>query len=165
MSYCFWLLVSYIKFNILFRQTSGDFYSIIGICVLWVIIINLFLTFKLRRISFLPLIYNQTIIMLLLSTKNISIEVKKFTNLLANLNLSLDFLTPDIINTNLGWMNDSTKMQNLHFYCNSIFLNYKFTIVFAVIGFFITWMLSLKLWRINQNQNLDQNQNSFIKCL
>ena len=121
------------KINLSYRQIYGDFYSVIGILVFWVIIINLILIFKFKRLSLLPLIYNQTIMILLLSSSSTSIESKSFTGILLNLSFSFDFLTPDILNRKLDWENDSIQMQNMHFYCNSTFLNYKLAIVFAII--------------------------------
>ena len=149
------------KLNLSYRQIYGDFYSVIGILVFWVIVINLLLIFKFKRLSLLPLIYNQTIMILLLSSSNTSAENKSFASIILNLNLSFDFLTPDILNRKLDWANGSTQMQDMHFYCNSTFLNFKWTIMFSVFGAIIYWLL----WVIVEKLNKDQDLKSRLKWL
>ena len=149
------------KLNVSYRQIYGDFYSVIGILVFWVITINLFLIFKFKRVSFLPLIYNQTIVTLLLSSSNPSAESKSFTGILLNLSFSFDFLTPDILNKKLGWANGSTQMQNMHFYCNSTFLNYKCAIVFAIFGTIIYQLLRVVVKKLNKEQDSESKPKWF----
>ena len=54
--------------------------------------------FKLKRLAVLPLINNQIIIILLLSSSNTPMEDMTFANILSNLNFSFDFLTPEFLN-------------------------------------------------------------------
>ena len=148
-----------------YRQANGDFYSIVGLLTLWIIIINLWFIFKFGRLWLLPLIYNQTIVILLLSSDNILAENKSFTNILSNLNLSFDFLTPKLLNKKFGWTNDSIKMQNMHFYCNSTFLNYKWAILIAAVGTVIYWLISIVANKLNKCQGFGSNSKWFRKIL
>ena len=148
-----------------YRQANGDFYSIIGLITLWIIIINFFLIFKYERLWLLPLIYNQTIVILLLSSNDIQAENRSFTGILSNLNLSFDFLTPEFLNRKFDWTNDSIKMQNMHFYCNSTFLNYKWTILLSAVGITIYWLISIVANKINKCQSLNSNSKWFHKIL
>ena len=132
---------------------------------LLIIIINIFLIFKLKRLWLLPLIYNQTIMILILSSNNILAEDRSYTDILTNLNLSFDFLTPKFLNKKFEWTNDSKKMQNMHFYCNSTFLNYKWAIIFAAIGtvsYLLIWIIANKM---NKCQNSDSNSKWFSEFL
>ena len=120
-----------------YRQIDEEVYLIIGVIAFWVIVLNIWTIFKTKRLSFLLLIYNQTILIFLMSANDIHKESKAFANLLVNFNLSLDFMSPNFLNKLINCSNNSVNMRALHFYWNSTLLNYKFGILTAVIILFV----------------------------
>mmetsp|Transcript_1685 Transcript_1685/g.2112 ORF Transcript_1685/g.2112 Transcript_1685/m.2112 type:complete len:100 (-) Transcript_1685:338-637(-) len=97
---------------------------IMGLVLFCVIIIQLLLAVKLGRVSLWPLTCVQTILIVLLSTEDTSQDVVDFATPLLMYKLDFGFLSPDLLNNELGCEHSSIIMQNAHFYCQSTFLNY-----------------------------------------
>ena len=109
--------------------------------------------FKLKRLSVLPLVYNQIIVIFMLSARDIQKESKAFSYLLVNFNFSLDFMSPDFFNNLIECNNNSANMKALHLYWHSTFLNYKFAIILSIIVFFIYYISKIIVLKIAQKEN------------
>ena len=115
---------------------SGDFYSYIGGLIFLVLLINILMILKLRRLSFLPIKYIQIMMIFLLSKADCGQEVINLISPLSVFKLSFEFLGMDSLNKMIAWYNHDTKMQNLHFYWTSTLANYKWAI-----ALFLFWIL------------------------
>ena len=113
------------------------------------LLINILLIFKLKRLSLLPVKYTQIMMIFLLSTKNASQPAIDLTAIMLAFKFSFEFLSPNFLNELLCWHNDDQKMQNLHFYWTSTIANYKCAVVMLFIGVFVYFGLKVALNKIN----------------
>ena len=112
------------------------------------LIINIMLIFKLKRLSLLPVKYTQIAMIFLLSTKNASQSAIDLTSIMVMFKFSFEFLSPNSLNEFLSWHNDDPKMQNLHFYWTSTLANYKCAVFMLFIGVFIYFVLKVTLKKV-----------------
>ena len=112
------------------------------------LLINILLIFKLKRLSLLPVKYIQITIIFLLSTKNVGQQAIDLTAIMVTFKFSFEFLSPNSLNELLSWHNDDSKMQNLHFYWTSTLANYKCAIVILLIGVFVYFGLKVALKKV-----------------
>ena len=131
-----------------FRPTSASFYTYIGGFISFVLLLNILLIFKLKRLSLLPIKYAQITIIYLLSTTNVIQPAIDLTAIMVAFKFSFEFLSPNFLNELLSWHNDDPKMQNLHFYWTSTLANYKCAIVMLLIGVFVYFALKVTLKKV-----------------
>ena len=112
------------------------------------LMINIMLIFKLKRLSLFPIKYTQIMMIFLLSTKNASQPAIDLTAIMVAFKFTFEFLSPNFLNDLLSWHNDDPKMQNLHFYWTSTLANYKCAIVMLLIGVFVCFGLKVVLKRV-----------------
>ena len=116
-----------------FPNTNSTFYTIWGIFAMITAIVQIVLALRYGKDGLELIMHFQTLLMLSLSSDNISLARLEYLSWLQIFKLDLGFINP-LIRSNLSWTVNSGRLFNAKLYWEDIFHNYfvVFCIIFSL---------------------------------